>query len=75
VGEHPLPPGDPIHLPAVLVGLGFTPSSSAARRLIDEGAVRLDGERVPPRTYDLARDRLAGHVIAAGRRRLARLVG
>ena len=75
VAEHPLPPGDPIHLPAVLVGLGFTPSSSAARRLIDEGAVRLDGERVPPRTYDLARDRLAGHVIAAGRRRLARLVG
>ena len=51
-----LPPGDPVHLPALLVELGFAKSSSAARRLIDDGAVRVDGDRLPAREYDLARD-------------------
>src|SRR5918995_913899 len=58
--ERALPPDDPAHLPALLVELGFAPSTSAARRLVDDGAVRLDGERLPAREYDLARDRLAG---------------
>ena len=43
-----LPPGDPVHLPALLVELGFARSSSAARRLVDDGAVRLDGDRLRP---------------------------
>ena len=72
--ERALPPDDPAHLPALLVELGFAPSTSAARRLVDDGAVRLDGERLPAREYDLARDRLAGRVLAAGKRRLVRLV-
>ena len=67
--------GDPVHLPALLVELGFAKSSSAARRLVDDGAVRLDGDRLPAREYDVARDRLAGHVLAAGRRNLVRLTG
>ena len=75
VPVHPLPPGDPLHLPALLVDLGFAPSTSAARRLVDEGAVRIDGERLNAREYDLLRARLAGHVLAAGKRRLARLEG
>ena len=74
VAERELPPGDPVHLPALLVELGFAKSSSAARRLVDDGAVRLDGERLPARGYDLARERLAGHVLAAGKRHLVRLV-
>ena len=75
VPELPLPAGDPVHLPALLVGLGFAGSTSAARRLVDDGAVRLDGERLPARTYDVERSRLAGHVLAAGKRHLARLTG
>jgi tyrosyl-tRNA synthetase len=75
VPERPLPPGDPVHLPALLVELGFAPSTSAARRLVDDGAVRLDGERLASREYDLPRERLAGRVLAAGKRRLVRLVG
>ena len=71
--ERGLPPGDPVHLPALLVELGFAKSSSAARRLVDDGAVKLDGERLPARGYDLDRDRLAGHVLAAGKRHLVRL--
>jgi tyrosyl-tRNA synthetase len=75
VPEHALPPGDPVHLPAVLAALGFAPSTSAARRLIDDGAVRLDGERVAARAYDQPRSAMTGRVLAAGRRRMARLVG
>ncbi len=70
---HPLPPGDPVHLPALLVELGFAGSTSAARRLVDEGAVRIDRDRVQARDYDVPRARLAGHLLAAGRRRLVRL--
>lgn len=75
VPERALPPGDPVHLPALLVELGFATSTSAARRLVDDGAVRLDGERLPARDYDPARERLAGRVLAAGKRRLVRLTG
>jgi tyrosyl-tRNA synthetase len=73
VAERSLPPGDPVHLPGLLVDLGFSPSTSAARRLVDDGAVRLDGERLPARGYDLPRARLVGHALAAGKKHLVRL--
>lgn len=69
---HPVPDADPVHLPALLVELGFASSSSAARRLVDQGAVRVDGAQVS--RYDLPRDQLAGAVLAAGRRRQIRIV-
>jgi tyrosyl-tRNA synthetase len=72
--EQPLPEGDPLHLPAVLVGAGLAASTSAARRDIDAGAVRIDGAVVPARAYDLPRAELAGRVLASGKRRVARLV-
>jgi tyrosyl-tRNA synthetase len=68
-----LPDGDPLHLPAVLVASGLAASTSAARRDIDAGAVRIDGAVVAARRYDVPRAELAGHVIAAGKRRVARL--
>jgi tyrosyl-tRNA synthetase len=70
IPEAPLPDGDPLHLPALLVdqlGLG---STSEARRLISQGGVRLDGEVVTD--LDLPRSRLAGAVLQAGKRRFAR---
>jgi tyrosyl-tRNA synthetase len=70
VPEAALPEGDPLHLPALLVdqlGLG---STSEARRLIAQGAVRLDGEVVTD--LDLPRSRLAGALLQAGKRRFAR---
>lgn len=75
VPEHPLDAADPVHLPALLVELGFAPSSSAARRLVDQGAVRLDGGRVEPGRYDVPRGDLDGAVLAAGKRRQVRLRG
>jgi tyrosyl-tRNA synthetase len=73
VPDFDLPDGDPVHLPAVLVGAGLATSTSVARRDIDGGAVRIDGEQVPPRSYDLPRGQLAGRVLANGKRRAARL--
>ena len=72
--EKPLPPGDPVHLPAALVAAGLAASTSAARRDIDQGAVRIGSTVVTPRRYDVPRAELAGHVLAVGKRRVARVV-
>jgi tyrosyl-tRNA synthetase len=70
VPEHALPDGDPVHLPAVLAD-AFELSTSEARRMIGQGGVKLDGEVVSD--LDLPRDRLAGAVLQAGKRRFVRL--
>ena len=72
VPEHPLPAGDPLHLPAVLAD-AFQLSTSEARRLIAQGGVKLDGKVVSE--LDLPRERLAGAVLQAGKRRFVRLNG
>jgi tyrosyl-tRNA synthetase len=70
VPEEPLPEGDPIHLPALLAnGMGIG-STSEARRLIAQGGVKIDGEVVSE--LDVARERLAGAVVQAGKRRFKR---
>jgi tyrosyl-tRNA synthetase len=70
VPELPLPDGDPVHLPAVIVSLGIG-STSEARRLIQQGAVKLNGETVA--ALDVPRGELAGALLQAGKRRFARL--
>ncbi len=72
--EQQLVDGDPVHLPAALVAAGLAASTSAARRDIDAGAVRIDGAVVAPRRYDLPRAEVLGRVVANGKRRVARLV-
>ena len=72
VPEVPLPEGDPVHLPALLVdGLGVA-STSEARRLIQQGGVKLNGE--PAASVDLPREALAGALLQVGKRKFARLV-
>jgi tyrosyl-tRNA synthetase len=70
VPEHPLPGGDPIHLPVLLADV-FGMSTSEARRLIAQGGVKRDGE--PISELDLPRERLLGAVLQAGKRRFVRL--
>ena len=70
VPEHPLPAGDPVHLPSVLAD-AFGLSTSEARRLIGQGAVKLDGQAVSE--LDVPREQLAGAVLQAGKRRFVRL--
>jgi tyrosyl-tRNA synthetase len=63
-----------VHLPALLHELGLAPSSSEARRLIDGGGVRINGETVEPRIYNIARAQVDGAVLQVGKRRFARAV-
>ncbi|HEU0303539.1 MAG TPA: tyrosine--tRNA ligase [Gaiellaceae bacterium] len=70
VEEAALPEGDPIHLPALLVAVAGVATTSEARRLIGQGAVRVDGEVVTE--LDLPRGRLAGALLQAGKRRYVR---
>ena len=68
-----LPDGDPVHLPALLVdGLGVA-SNSEARRLIQQGAVKVNGE--PAASVDVGRATLTGALLQVGKRRFARLTG
>jgi tyrosyl-tRNA synthetase len=70
VPEIALPNGDPVHLPAVLVEVGI-PSTSEARRLISQGAVRINGDVVSE--FDVPRATVAGALVQAGKRRFVRL--
>jgi tyrosyl-tRNA synthetase len=70
VPEAALPDGDPLHLPKLLAETGLAPSTSEARRLIQQGAVKVDGEAVSD--LDLAREKLKGALVQAGKRRFVR---
>ena len=60
-----------ISLPALLKEAGLTPSTSEAMRMIKQGAVRIDGEKVPDPGLELASG--STHVYQVGKRRFARV--
>jgi tyrosyl-tRNA synthetase len=62
---------DPVHLPKLIADGGLAASTSEARRLIGQGAVKLNGE--PVSELDLPRAALAGSLLQVGKRRFARL--
>jgi len=70
VAEVSLPAQDPVHLPAALAEW-FSMSTSEARRLIAQSAVKVDGAVVAE--LDLPRGRLAGALVQAGKRRFVRV--
>jgi tyrosyl-tRNA synthetase len=70
VPEVELPPGDPVHLPALLVEYFDVGSTSEARRLIAQGAVKIDGQAATE--IDVPRARLEGALVQAGKRRFTR---
>src|SRR5262249_16777044 len=71
VPDGALPGGDPVHLPALLVERLGVASTSEARRLIQQGGVKVNGE--PAVGLDLPRSDLAGALLQVGKRRFARL--
>jgi tyrosyl-tRNA synthetase len=70
VPDATLPEGDPVHLPALLAS-AFGLSTSEARRLIDQGGVKVDGAAVTE--LDVPRAGLVDATVQAGKRRFARL--
>ncbi len=71
IPEWPLPADDPIHLPKLLADAGVVSSTSEGRRLIGQGAVKIDDEVVSE--LDVPRERLNHAVLQAGKRRFLRL--
>jgi tyrosyl-tRNA synthetase len=73
VPDVPLPEGDPVHLPVLLVESFGVGSRSEARRLIEQGGVKLNGE--PVGDVDVPRGRLRGGLLQVGKRRFGTLTG
>jgi tyrosyl-tRNA synthetase len=66
--------GGEVHLPHLLAS-EFGLSTSEARRLIQQGGVRIDGDVVDPGTLDVPAGELAGKVVQVGKRRFVRVQG
>jgi tyrosyl-tRNA synthetase len=73
VPEAALPGDGTVHLPALLVEHLAIGSTSEARRLIAQGAVKVNGEVVSE--LDLPREALNGALVQAGKRRFMRFRG
>ena len=62
-----------VYLPGLLQEIGFAASAGEGRRLIDGGGVKVDGEALPAKSYNVPGSDLAGRVLQAGKRRFARI--
>ncbi|MBQ1840650.1 MAG: tyrosine--tRNA ligase [Atopobiaceae bacterium] len=63
-----------VYLPKVLIACGIAASAGDARRAIDGGAVKINGEALPAKSYNLDPSLLAaGTVLQSGKRKWARL--
>ncbi len=82
--EHGLPDQVPEHqvsvrdgrvfLPALLVSVGVAASNSEAHRLVQQGGVSLDGERVEPGTREIEAKPGESRLLKVGKRRFVRVV-
>jgi tyrosyl-tRNA synthetase len=68
-----LGPDDPVWLPKALSDAGLVASNSEGRRMIAQGAVKIDGDRISADT--ISRSTLGGAVVQVGKRRFIRFVG
>jgi tyrosyl-tRNA synthetase len=71
IDEVTLPGGESISIPALIRDI-FDMSGAEARRMISQGAVRVDGEVISEQELDRAA--LRGKVLRVGKRRFARLL-
>jgi tyrosyl-tRNA synthetase len=66
-----LPGDDPVWLPGLMNQAGLVKSNSEGRRMLSQGAVKIDGDRVEDE--EIARIALAGRILQVGKRRFVRL--
>jgi tyrosyl-tRNA synthetase len=78
VPEAPIPPDalrdGRVWLPRLLVGTGLASSNAEARRAVQQGGVRLEGDVLGDPDAEFLPDALRGKVLQVGRRRFVRLV-
>jgi tyrosyl-tRNA synthetase len=68
----PIPDADPVWLPGALAEAGVVTSNGEGRRLVGQGAVRIDGNRVADET--VPHDLLLDATVQVGKRRFIRFV-
>jgi tyrosyl-tRNA synthetase len=62
-----------VYLPKLMVALGLADSNSRARKLIEQGGVKLDGRAITELELELPVAQLRGRVLQVGRRGFVRL--
>jgi tyrosyl-tRNA synthetase len=74
VAEFRLPASaEPAQLVKVLVGAGLSPSNAEARRLLQQGGVKLDGEGVSDPFTTVNATAGSSYLVQVGKRRFARI--
>ena len=63
-----------VYVAKILADAGLCKSAGEARRMIDQGGVKINGEALPAKEYNVAPERLAGAVLQVGKRKFAKLV-
>ena len=63
-----------VYLAKLIADSGLTKSTGDARRMIDQGGVKINGEAVAAKAYNVAPSTLKGAVIQVGKRKFVRLV-
>jgi tyrosyl-tRNA synthetase len=71
IDSFPVPAGETVNMPA-LIRDAFGGSGSEARRMLKQGAVKVDGKSVSDQ--EVPRDRLIGQVLQVGKRKFIKLV-
>ena len=63
-----------VYLAKLIADSGLTKSTGDARRMIDQGGVKINGEAVAAKAYNVAPESLSDAVIQVGKRKFVRLV-
>ncbi len=63
-----------VYVAKLLHEAGLAPSIGEARRLIDGGGVKIDGQPLAPKAYNVEPSALEGAVVQVGKRKFARIV-
>ncbi len=63
-----------VYLAKLMVDAGLAGTAGEARRLVDGGGVKVNGEALAPKTYNVEPHMLEGAVLQVGKRRFCRLV-
>ncbi|MBQ3302373.1 MAG: tyrosine--tRNA ligase [Eggerthellaceae bacterium] len=63
-----------VYFAKLVADAGLAQSVGEARRLIDGGGVKINGEAVAPKAYNLAPEALEGAIVQVGKRKFVRLV-
>ena len=63
-----------VYVAKILADAGLCQSAGEARRMIDQGGVKINGEALAAKEYNVAPEKLEGAVLQVGKRKFAKLV-